>query len=360
MAATLCRWIFVEPCKGLSKLCDELGNCCTSCGNALDELFRPCYLAMGAGCAACCLTLKRFFCTERPFGCCRLITVMSILLGAVLAVLSFTSPDSTCATSPPHWLHIQLVFMAINLLYTFYFFKKVNYSGVDNGKPFHENLYNTVMVDPASACMICVEIAAFVWSILGLDLLNSDCASARYSGWIALISTVMIQFVVLYIISCMCGVYCANDKCLSILCCPFAMIGQRMMDEAQRAETRDRIALQEREMEEQRIQRERNAEASANPRTPVTQATTPVPPAYPWSSPKLERKSERSHEQQPVQSQTDEKTERKKAGDWRHVKVEKNAVEPPTLTGMMFKMASRVRFNKENKKAAKKDRVARV
>lgn len=360
----------MEPCNGLSKLCGELGQCCTSIGKALDELFRPCYLAIGAGCAACCLALTSFFDTERPFVCCRLITVMSILLGAILAVLSFASPDSTCATSPPHWLLIQLVFMAFNLLYAFYFFKKVNYSAVDNGTQFHERLYKTVMVDPASACMIIVEIAAFIWSIMGLDLLYSDCAAARYSGWIALISTVMIQFVVLYIISCMCGVYCANDKCLSILCCPFAMIGQRMMDEADRAETRDRFAIQEREMEEQRIQRERNVDTSANPRTPATLATTPVlPPAYRWippslpydpRSPKLERNSEQAHEQPPVQSQTDEKGEKKKAGDWRHVKAKEKAVEPPTLTGIMFKMASKVVFSKENYKAAKNERVARV
>jgi len=375
----------VEPCNALSKLCEELGKCCASIGRSLDELFRPCCLELGAMFAVCCSLVAPFFDLDRPFGCCRLITVTSILVGAVLAVFSFISPDNTCKMSPPYWLPVQLVFMALNLLYTFYFFKKVNYPDDDQEEmPFDQRLHQTVMVDPASACMICVEVAAFVWSIIGLDLLNYDCASARLSGYIALISMLMIMLVVLYVISCICGVWIAKDKCLSVFCCPCAMAGRRMMEEADRAETRDRNAKIEREieqMEQQRIQREKNGEASTDPSNPavhpncqsIQSTTKEVPPAVRWippsmpydpRSPKYNRNSEQYKEPAHVQSRTNQqyrKAEGKEPAVQQHEnQEEKKAQESPTLSGMMFKMAKVTLFGKEKVKTARKDHIARV
>merc|ERR1719204_1917863 len=72
--------------------------------------------------------------------------------------------------------------------------------------------------------MIIVEIVALIWSIMGLSLMQSECASERYCGWIALISMLMIIFAVLFVVSCF----------------PCAILRDRMILQAEQAEERDR------------------------------------------------------------------------------------------------------------------------
>jgi len=329
----------VEPCKGLGKCCDEFFICCNSIGNALDKIFAPCCAAIGTGFAACCLVISSLFDIERPFGCCRLITVIVILCGFVLAVFSFLSTDDSCDMSPT-WLPVQFVFMLLNLMYTFYFFKKVNYSD----EPFDQRLHNTVMINPVSALMIIVEIVALIWSIMGLSLMQSECASERYCGWIALISMLMIIFAVLFVISCLGGVYCAKAtgwaKWFWLVCCfPCAILGDRMILQAEQAEERDRQRKLLKSQPDSNPPAVRNDSIPASPPQERSNVYGPTiarqPPAVPFHSEPANSHSPHFHGNS-GQPQDNTSQPSLRIRDQQHDE-KKEHPEPPTLSGMMFK-----------------------
>mmetsp|Transcript_35361 Transcript_35361/g.56708 ORF Transcript_35361/g.56708 Transcript_35361/m.56708 type:complete len:432 (+) Transcript_35361:33-1328(+) len=233
MAAILCRYCFVEPCKALGKCCE---GCCKCMGSCCD-CFSKCLTSCCDGFAQCCDRLGSL--CDKPFSGCLITSVLINLAALIFGVVGVVSGGSQC-NKPLIVLGILLlVCTIINSAFSYYVYRTINHD--ENNPLFSDQaattasskLYAFVKYDKWMAVYILfvlLLIALLCTSIVMAGSCDSDIGNGVF--WVSIIIFIYIGVASLIVLSyvafdafrewsktCWCWAIPVCWPCLCIGCC---------------------------------------------------------------------------------------------------------------------------------------------